>query len=159
MYMRPMPPAARLIDRHPVLRRLSGQVIFRMLEEEGLDEARIGAALDCFEAAKAAHLDLLRRAADPQERAARPWVLLRADPEDPAAPVCADCAALRHAVIPADHPDLAELLPPYGLGCGLCAELAADADLARLDPAPAPLDPARLPGLALFCAARGLDNP
>jgi len=158
-YMRPMPQAARLLDRHPVLRRLSGQVIFRMLEEEGLPEARIGAALDCFEAAKAAHLELLRRAADPAERAARPWVLLRLDPAGPAEPACAKCAALRHALIPADRPDLAELLPPYGLGCGLAATLASDADLAGLDPAPAPLDPARLPTRALFCAARGLDGP
>lgn len=155
VYMRPMPPAAHLLDRHPVLRRLSGQAIWRLLEEEGLPEARIALALESFEAAKAAHLDLLRRAADPAQRAARPWVLLRLDP---AGPACAACAALRHGLLPAGHPDLAALVPPYGLGCGLAASLAGDADLAGLDPAPAPLDPARLPGPALFCACRGLDR-
>ncbi|MEW5774297.1 MAG: hypothetical protein AB1916_12325 [Thermodesulfobacteriota bacterium] len=151
-----MPPAARLLDLHPVLRRLSGQVIFRLLEEEELPEERIAAALDCFEAAKAAHVDLLRRAADPAERAARPWVLLR---PAPGAPACAGCADLRHGLLAADRPDLAELLPPYGLGCGLSADLAGDADLAGLDPAPAPLDPARLPARSLFCVCRGLDSP
>lgn len=154
--MRPMPTPASLLDRHPVLRRLSGQVIFRLLEEEGLDETRIAAALDAFEAAKAAHLNLLRRAADPAERAARPWVLLRLAP---ASPACAGCSILAHGVLPADHPGLAELLPPYGLGCALAADLASDADLAGLDPASRPLDPARLPARTLFCAARGLDRP
>jgi hypothetical protein len=150
-----MPPAAQLLDRHPVLRRLSGQVIWRLLEEEGLPEARIALALESFEAAKAAHVELLRRSADPAERAARPWVLLRLAPGGPA---CAACAALRHALLPADRPDLAQIIPPYGLGCGLAASLAADADLAGLDPAPALLDPGRLPATALFCACRGLDR-
>lgn len=138
VYMRPMPPAAHLLDRHPVLRRLSGQVIWRLLEEEGLPETRIALALESFEAAKAAHLDLLRL--------------------DPAGPACAACAALRHGLLPAGHPDLAQIIPPYGLGCGLAACLAAEADLAGLDPAPALLDAARLPGRALFCACRGLDR-
>lgn len=153
VYMRPMSSAARLLDRHPLLRRLSGQAIWNLLEEEGLPEARINDALDSFEAAKAACVDLLRRAADPAERATRPWVLLRLDP---AAPACPDCAALRHGVVAADHPDLAIFLPPFGLGCALSAELVGDAALAGLAPAARPLERERLPACGIFCAARGL---
>ena len=145
-------PAARILDRHPLLRRLSGQAIWNLLEEEGLSEDHIAVALDRFEAAKAACVDLLYRAADPAERAARPWVLLR---RDPAAPACPGCAALQHRLAAASDLDLADLLPPFGLGCALTAELAGEADLAGLAPAPAPLDRARLPAREIFCAARG----
>ncbi len=146
------PPAARLLDLHPLLRRLSGQAIWNLLEEEGLSEDHIALALDRFEAAKAACVDLLARAADPAQRAARPWVLLRLAPGLPA---CPGCAALHHTVLAADHPDLAGLIPPFGLGCALAAELAGEADLAGL--ATAPLRRELLPARELFCAARGLD--
>ena len=153
VYMRPMLPAARILDRHPLLRRLSGQAIWNLLEEEGLPEDHIAVALDRFEAAKAACVDLLSRAADPTQRAARPWVLLR---RDPGLPACPGCAALHHTVLAADLPELTELIPPYGLGCALFATLAGDADLAGLTPAAAPLRREQLPGRELFCASRSL---
>jgi hypothetical protein len=149
-----MLPAARILDRHPLLRRLSGQVIWNLLEEEGRSEAQIAAALDSFEQAKAACVDLLRRAADPAERASRPWVLLRLAPELPA---CPGCTALANTVLAADLPDLAELIPPFGLGCALTASLAGDGDLAGLAPAAAPLRRKALPDRELFCSARGRD--
>ena len=56
--MRTMLPAARLLDRHPLLRRLSGQAIWNLLEEDGLPESAIGEYLDRFEAAKAEGIEV-----------------------------------------------------------------------------------------------------
>lgn len=139
---------AALLERHPLLRRLSGQAVWRLLEEGGAPEQRITAFLDRFEQAKAAVLDILRRAADPAERAARPWVLLRLAP---GAAACDRCRNLHHVLAPATHPDLPRLLPPFGLGCGLRAGLAGAAELAALDPAPAPLAESLAPEHALLC--------
>ncbi|GAB7078538.1 hypothetical protein [Megalodesulfovibrio paquesii] len=108
---------------HPFYGAVTGQALFYLLQEEDVPEARIQELLDLFEAGKTSLAALLN---------SRPAaVRLHAAPG-----ACGDCSRLDGLVIPGDHPDLPALLPPYGLGCRVTAEVIAEP--AQAGPASSP---------------------
>lgn len=125
---------AALLEAHPTLRRLSGQVVWCMFEEADSPAAHAQAFLDRYEAVKAGVLPLVAAALEAGEpgRAedAAPWVRLRVD--GPGTP-CAACAALDGRCLRLDGPGALAFLPPFALGCLARAE--------RLPGAPRPGEP------------------
>lgn len=124
------PPA--LVDCHPLLRRLSGQVIWCMFEEYEADPADIDAFLQWYEARRAEALSLIARVQDPVPSG--DIAALRIDVQN-TPNTCDFCAALSGKYIDASDPDLPNLMPPYGLGCAARAVAVTPEDAAALDPA------------------------
>lgn len=103
---------AQMLQKHKLFSKLSGQVVWNLAEEAGAGEGQLDAFMVFFEAQKA-------RAVALQEALARNpdgWLLLELD--DPAA-ACPACARLAGLAVPANHPELLDYLPPFGLGCRL----------------------------------------
>ncbi len=127
--------APATLEAHPLLRRLSGQAIWLLLEERGVGEEAIGEFLDRWNARRAEALEALDRLLDPNGAAAGMRIVV---PEG----ACPDCAPAG-LVVPAGHPFLAALCPPYALDCPARAEVleTGHPDLARAlapdDPGPA----------------------
>jgi len=122
---------AALLEAHPTLRRLSGQVVWCLFEDAETPAAHAQAFLDRYEAAKAEALPLVAAALAapdaPGGEGAAPWVRIRVD--GPGQP-CAACAALDGQCLRLDGPGALAFLPPFALGCPARAE--------RLPGAPAP---------------------
>ncbi len=105
------PPPARLVEAHPTLRRLTGQVVWCLLEESEAAPEDQRAFMDRYEAARAEALPLVAAALDPQRA---PWVRIVADGPGPG---CERCGALDGLVLRLDGPQALAWLPPWGLGC------------------------------------------
>lgn len=122
---------AALLEAHPTLRRLSGQVVWCLFEDAETPAAHAQAFLDRYEATKAEALPLLAAAlaapGAPGGEDAAPWVRIRVDGPGPA---CAACAALDGRCLRLDGPGALAFLPPFALGCPARAE--------RLPGAPGP---------------------
>lgn len=130
------PSPAALLEAHPTLRRLSGQVVWCLFEDAESPAAHAQAFLDRYEAVKAATLPLVavalaaeaRKPAPENDTAdAAPWVRIRVDGPGPA---CAACMALDGRCLRLDGPGALAFLPPFALGCPARAE--------RLPGAPGP---------------------
>lgn len=150
------PESARtlLLETHPLFRRLSGQIVWLLLEEQELSEAAIGAFLDRIEELRQATIQLMVDVAAGHGPAYLELVRgdggnpLAAAPEYARGETCADCARIAGRVIDTSAPDWQTLLPPYGLGCRLCARpwtRPEAPDTALL------LSPAELPTPKLTC--------
>lgn len=108
--MQPTP--AKLLQKHKLFCKLSGQVVWNLADEAGADANQLDAFMDFFEAQKAraaALLEALGR--DPDV-----WLILELDDPQTACPACSRLAGL---AVPATHPDILDYLPPFGLGCPL----------------------------------------
>ncbi|MFW5733831.1 MAG: hypothetical protein ACOCWR_02115 [Oceanidesulfovibrio sp.] len=116
------PESKQLLAEHPLFKRLTGQVVWTLLEEAGVDPGHIDPFMDRFEALKAETLAQLKTL--DEEGGALAIV------EAPGAgPVCDGCARLAGHCIPGDVPDPIRLMPPYGLGCRLRARHLQPAEL------------------------------
>lgn len=118
------------LDLHPFFRRMTGQVVWALFDEMGVDPADTDAFLELYAAERAAAADLVRRMMDGAldggflELVAAPRTV-----DDPSAP-CADCRTLAGRVIPVDANNrmgAVVCLPPFALGCRLSvAEFGAE---------------------------------
>jgi len=119
-----------LLARHPLFGRLSGQVVWNLLEEEGVPEPDIDGFMLRLD-------DVLPRVAEFVKVFLNPpgpgW-LVRLELSGPlpwgvaaeAAPpakACAVCRALDGFVFPAGDPASLPFLPPFSLGCRLWPRL------------------------------------
>lgn len=112
----------QLLAEHPLFKRLTGQVVWTLLEEAGLDPDAIDAFMDRYELLKVATIDLLKEL--DEEGGALEIV------EDGAkGPACKSCQQLVGWCIPGDVPQPVRLMPPYGLGCRLRARHLLPAEL------------------------------
>jgi hypothetical protein len=107
-----MPSDFTLLDRHPVLRRLSGQIIWNLFEEYEVAPEAIDAFLRLYEETRRHVADTLRMA--DAKKAPNSCVIVQLSRRHN---LCPACTAMEGIHIPLEHPHLAELLPPYGLGC------------------------------------------
>lgn len=121
-----LPPQSALIEAHPTLRRLSGQVIWCMFEEADAALEDIQSFLDRYEAIKAHTTALVAKALDP---AHAPLVRLTVSGPGPS---CASCQRLHGTVLRLDGPEAVRFLPPFALGCRIEAESVAQQDEAAL---------------------------
>jgi hypothetical protein len=125
---------SELLQKHKLLSKLSGQVVWNLAEEAGADQSQLDAFMDFFEAQKARAAALLEALArDPDG-----WLILDLDP---AAAACPGCARLAGLAVPGTHPALLDYLPPFGLGCPLTGrpgipDAAQAKAAASLPPAP-----------------------
>ena len=110
-------PSRAAFNAHPLVRRLSGEVIWLMLEEQGVPDAEIQAFMERWEKPMFTALHALDRLTAPGARGGIRILV----PDAGAA--CARCAALDGLVVPAGHPSLAGLCPPFALDCPARAEL------------------------------------
>lgn len=144
-----------LLERHPLFRRLSGQIVWYLFEERDIPPETIDAYFASLEACRIETLDLMRRLLDPPADLGRVHLHVRLVPGDENAPPCPRCGRMHDILIPADHPRLLEYLPPYGLGCRARGRLLAEAEAAHLltrQPAELP-EP---PGHELSCPSEWL---
>ncbi len=115
----------KLLARHPLLSKLSGEVIWMLFEEEGVDAKTIDSFFDYFGRLLRETVALMGRLLDPDDTGAS-YFRIRQCPEivafAGAAPFCSSCATLSGLVIPVSQPDFTRWLPPYSLGCRLRAE-------------------------------------
>ena len=115
----------KLVDRHPLLARLTGQVVWNLAEEAGADDDECGLFMDHYVAWRGAALAVLERLRDAPGGGLR----LMVDDEDRAA-ACPECMALHGVVLSGTHPDLAAWLPPFSIGCHCRAEYVEAAEMA-----------------------------
>lgn len=111
------PRPRRLLDLHPLFRRLSGEVIWLMFEEHDADPDDIQAFMDRLHGQLERTKELIEAALSGEDLYAR--VTLDEGP----AP-CEACARLVGRFIPLGREGAQRLLPPYALGCPLRAEVA-----------------------------------
>lgn len=111
---------AQLLDRHPLLRRLSGQIVWLMFEEHEAALDDIQAFLDGLQPVLRDAAELIAISLSGEQRYARIKVAGAKVP-------CARCAAMAEKVIALHREGAERLLPPYGLGCPLRAELIPSA--------------------------------
>lgn len=117
-----------LLQLHPLLSRLSGQVVWCLLEERGVEPDAVHAFMDGFEALKRETSLLLEKLMQAKES-----IVLRIKPvvELEAYPLCPDCLLFSgmHLCIGPDEKEAAlRFLPPFGLGCPLRAEIVEGCD-------------------------------
>lgn len=118
----------QLADAHPLFTRLSGQVIWLLMEENDADEADINAYMDNVMQWRESHLDTMRELLDNSEK----YMTIIIDPIDGLTEdqhACATCEKLKGKIVPASHPDLIKMLPPYSLGCRARAKVINKNDL------------------------------
>ena len=101
-----------IADRHPLHRRLSGQVVWNLLAELEPDPATTDRFMDRYFKKREEDLALMA-----QLEAAPAGFLEIRMPH--AKNGCPKCARLHGLVLPARHPRLMEFLPPFSLGCHL----------------------------------------
>ena len=104
--------SAELLQKHKLLSKLSGQVVWHLAEEAGADASQLEAFMDFFEAQKARADALLQALAEDPDA----WLILELDE---AAAACPACTRLAGLAVPATNPDRLDYLPPFGLGCPL----------------------------------------
>lgn len=145
-----LPATGRLVDSHPLLARLTGQVVWNLAEEAGADDDECGLFMDHYAAWRGAALAVLERLRDAPGGGLR----LVMDDGDRAG-ACPECVALHGVVLAGTHPDLAAWLPPFSIGCHCRAEYVEAAEMAVAGPhlPPAGLRP---PAHRLCCPRRPL---
>lgn len=102
----------QLLAEHPLFKRLTGQVVWTLLEEAGLDPDAIDAFMDRYERLKAETIALIKEL-DEEGGALQ---IIRDGSERSA---CDSCNLLVGHCIPGDVIHPIRLMPPYGLGCRL----------------------------------------
>lgn len=115
----------KLADSHPLLARLTGQVVWNLAEEAGADEQECSAFMDHYAAWRERALAVLERLHEAPGGGLRIVV-----PESDRNGACPECLALHGVVIPGTHPDLAAWLPPFSIGCHCRAEFVEVAEMA-----------------------------
>ena len=118
----------KLSDAHPLFTRLSGQVIWLLMEENDVSETDINAFMDSVMEWRESHLDAMQELQENPEK----YMLITVDriddlPEDQHS--CATCEKLNGKILPASHPDLIKMLPPYSLGCRARAKVISKKDV------------------------------
>lgn len=139
------PEAKELMSRHPLFKRLTGQVVWTLLEEAGLDPDAIDAFMSRFEKLRAETLDLL-------DELDNEGGALEITEHSTICASCESCAGLVGHCIPGDVPDPIRLMPPYGLGCRLTARHLQPATLLANTEARLLIDPDDLPGGGPLCS-------
>ncbi|MEG6506986.1 hypothetical protein [Nitratidesulfovibrio sp. 1201_IL3209] len=124
-----LPATGRLVDSHPLLARLTGQVVWNLAEEAGADDGECSLFMDHYVAWRGAALGVLERLRDAPGGGLR----LVVDDEDRAG-ACPECVALHGVVLPGTHPDLAAWLPPFSIGCHCRAEYVEATEMAVAGP-------------------------
>lgn len=117
-----------LSNLHPLFTRLSGQVIWLLMEEHDASSEDVDAFMDNVMAWKSAHLQTMRRLLEDKKL----YLQIAVDriddiPADQEA--CIKCESLSNKIIPASHPDLISMLPPYSLGCRCRGKIITEAEL------------------------------
>lgn len=114
-----------LRGRHPLFKRLSGDVIWGLYEELGYDDDACGTAMDDF----FVEMTEVLTAMDCLERNAGACFTVTADTVP-----CAQCQAVFGAVFTTSAPDWRHFLPPFAVGCQLrCTPLPPEHDTAAED--------------------------
>ncbi|WP_430735090.1 hypothetical protein [Halodesulfovibrio aestuarii] len=117
-----------LSNIHPLFSRLSGEVIWLLMEEHDASSEDINVFMDNVMAWRSAHLQNMRRLFENKELYLQITVDRVGDiPADQEA--CITCEKLSGKIIPASHPDLISLLPPYSLGCRCRGKIITKAEL------------------------------
>lgn len=112
------------IEQHPMFRRLSGQVIWALLEENDASQEECGLFMDTFyERFQNLVRVLARTKSHPHG-----FIRIIAGPahdklhDEGPCTGCTGCDSLAGAIYPANMPNLIEHLPPYSIGCSLSME-------------------------------------
>lgn len=129
--MKKTPITAHTVECHPLIRRLSGQVIWCMFEEYEADPDDIQTFLDTYEETKAHTLALIARIQDPVPDS--DLAAIRIDVEDTGS-TCEFCKSLHGKYFRTTHANAASLVPPFGLGCAAKATPISPEELAALAP-------------------------
>lgn len=105
-----------LSNLHPLFTRLSGQVVWLLMEEHDASSEDVNAFMDNVMAWRSAHLQNMRELLEDNSLYMQITVDHIGDiPVDQEA--CKTCEALNGKIIPASHPEIISMLPPYSLGC------------------------------------------
>lgn len=107
---------AQILDRHPLFRRLSGQIVWYMFEENEAREEDLHAFMDRINDLREEVLEQTELALEKEE------MFLRIEQHGPQAP-CERCAKLVGKHIQLNMEQSEKMLPPYALGCPLKGEL------------------------------------
>ncbi len=121
-----------LMRRHPLFKRLSGEVVWLMFEERDIPPESIDAYFSCLEGVRVETLDVMRRLLSPPSDAGKVYLQVTLRPGDEKAQPCARCGRMRNILIPADHPRILEYMPPYGLGCRATGRVLNEQEAAPL---------------------------
>lgn len=111
-----------LRSRHPLYTRLSGDVIWGLFEESGLDAEACGKAMDDF----IADMMEILPAMDRLERQEAEYFVFRLK-----ASACDRCASLDGKAVAVTNPNWRRLLPPFAVGCAVSCRALDEAELAR----------------------------
>jgi hypothetical protein len=106
----------KLIELHPLYRRLSGQVIWLLFEERGAPEARINAFLERYEAEKRKNLEIMAAALDAPAKKQYTHLFLESVRTENRCGKCGECSG---KAISLNRPGIEKWFPPFGLGCAL----------------------------------------
>ncbi len=113
---------AQFIEQHPMFRRLSGQVIWGLLEENDATQEECGLFMDTFYERFQTMVGALARTASHPSG----FIRITAGPAHDALSAhgdacqgCAGCETLAGTIYPASMPHLIAHLPPYSIGCSL----------------------------------------
>ena len=118
----------KLSNAHPLFSRLSGQVLWVLMEEHGVSEADIDAFMDHAMQWRESHLTVMHDLLEHPEQYMQITIdTVEGLPQEQHA--CATCENLRGKVLPASHPDLIAMLPPYSLGCRARARMITKDEL------------------------------
>ncbi|MFI3270484.1 MAG: hypothetical protein R3Y11_00015 [Pseudomonadota bacterium] len=120
---------AQFIEQHPMFRRLSGQVIWALLEENDASQEECGLFMDTFYERFQAMVRVLARTKSHPSGYIRITAGKAHDILPTALPTgaegckgCVGCSSLAGTIYPASMPKLIEHLPPYSIGCSLGME-------------------------------------
>lgn len=95
---------------HPLYRRLSGDVIWALYEEQGFTQEECGIAMDAFIAQMHAVLAVMARIEENKD------LFLGFEF---GRKVCEECAELAGKAVPGSDPEWRRCLPPYAVGCAV----------------------------------------
>lgn len=107
---------AQILDRHPLFRRLSGQIVWYMFEEHEARDIDTEAFMDRMEAQREEVLEQVELALEQEE------MFVKISTASGTVP-CEHCAQMTGRYIDLSTPGAERLLPPYALGCPLKGEL------------------------------------
>ncbi|SKA69295.1 hypothetical protein [Desulfobaculum bizertense] len=134
-----------VVECHPLIRRLSGQVIWCMFEEYDANPGDIQAFLDRYDKRKTRTLEIIARAksGDPTLAGIRLELTLPAK-------ACPICRRLSGKFIPVSDERFYSFLPPFGLGCAARAVALSPEEL-KEQKAEDSLTDEELPPCELLC--------
>lgn len=105
-----------LSNLHPLFTRLSGQVVWLLMEEHEASDEDLNAFMDSVMEWRTEHLKTMRALIEDRSL----YLEITIDHIEHLADkqqACATCQKLRGKIIAASHPDFIRMLPPYSLGC------------------------------------------